>query len=85
LASFYGLPHKKLYDDSAKTYISVQHNRDTDVRVIPVKDIDSVVMMAPDKGYGMFYHDGTEANRWFLMEKPGLKMSSMVGLHEEIA
>lgn len=42
-------------------------------------------MMAPDKRYGISYHDGTEVNRWFLMEKRGLKVSSMVGLHEDIA
>lgn len=86
VASFYGPPHQGLYHTSSKTYITVQHFRDVDVRVIDIKAINSVVMMAPDPMYKLQFlegtEDGTEKDRWFMMEKPGLKVSSMIGMEE---
>ncbi|KAH8799267.1 hypothetical protein DL96DRAFT_1780888 [Flagelloscypha sp. PMI_526] len=83
VASFYSAPHPELYASSFGTYISVHHNRDIDVRVIDIKCISSVVMVAPDPRYGMVYRDGTEGNRFFVMSKPGLKvLHNLIGLVE---
>ncbi len=78
IASFYGPPDPELYRASSKTYASMQHFRDIDVRVFAINCIQSVVMMAPDTR-----HSSGESNRWFLMEKPGLKILSLLGLHED--
>lgn len=69
---------------SSQTYWTVQHRRDVDVRVVDITSINAVVMMAPDPMYCLRYHDGTEKDRWFLMEKFGAKISAMVG-YEEVA
>ncbi len=82
MAAFYGAPDECLYERSSKTYVSVPHLRDTGIRVIDIKKIESVVAMVPDHSYGLTHQDGTQDDRWFLMEKPGLKMSSMVGMDE---
>ncbi len=78
IASFYGPPDPELYQASSKTYASMHHFRDIDVRAIDIKSIESVVMMAPDNRYLPY-----EADRWFMMEKPGLKISSFLELHED--
>lgn len=78
IASFYGPPDPELYQASSQTYASMQHFRDLDVRVFAINCIQSVVMMAPDTR-----HSSGESNRWFLMEKPGLKIASFLGLHED--
>ncbi|KAJ7148609.1 hypothetical protein C8R46DRAFT_1001822 [Mycena filopes] len=41
VVSVYGEHHQQLYDDSSKTYVSMQHSGTTDVRVI---DIDCIRM-----------------------------------------
>ncbi|KAL0570579.1 hypothetical protein V5O48_011382 [Marasmius crinis-equi] len=83
VGSFYGEPHPELYRQSNKTYITVQHAQDIDVRVVPIKSILSVVMMAPDPRYPLFFRDGTEKDRYFLMRRPGLKLAEMLGEQEE--
>ncbi|KAH8828854.1 hypothetical protein DL96DRAFT_1554525 [Flagelloscypha sp. PMI_526] len=84
VASFYSTPHPELYANSFGTYISIHHNRDVDVRVIDIKSISSVVMVAPDPRYCLFYRDGTEENRFFAMSKPGLKvLNNLIGLVEQ--
>jgi hypothetical protein len=40
-------------------------------------------MMAPDHQYRHYRTDGSEVDRWFLMEKPGLKLASLAGSEEE--
>lgn len=82
MVSNYGPPDAALYQVSSKTYITFQHFRDVSVRVIPVKDIHSVVMIAPDQMYPRWHNDGSEQNHYYLMEKPGAKLSSMIGLYE---
>lgn len=86
MVSVYGPPNQQLYNDSSKTYISVQSFRDIDVRVIDIKCILSVVMLAPDHRYGLAgsHANHSEVDRWFLMEKPGLKISQMIGQGEEL-
>ena len=41
--------------------------------------------MAPDQQYPKFFQDGTQTDRWYLMEKPGLKLSKMIGIEEVMA
>jgi hypothetical protein len=83
VASFYGPPHQGLAKQSSYTYITMQHQRDSDVRVIDVQSIVAVVMLAPDPRYPLFFHDGSETDRWYLMQKPGLTMGSMIGIEED--
>ncbi|KAJ7450377.1 hypothetical protein FB451DRAFT_1285800, partial [Mycena latifolia] len=84
MISFYGPPHPGLFAASSNTYWTAQHLRDAAVRVVDVKSIRSVVMMAPDERYKTRFHDGTEVDRWYLMEKPGLKLSERVGLESSL-
>lgn len=84
MVSLYGPHHKGLWEESSKTYWTAQHLGDGGVQVIDAKLIDAVVMLAPDPRYGTRYHDGSEVNRWYLMEKPGLKLSQQIGLAENI-
>lgn len=81
LVSLYGHPHEALYTLSSKTYWTSQHLRDTSLEIIDVQCINSVVMMAPDPQYP--FTDGTETDRWFLMEKPGLKLSQYLGANAD--
>ncbi|KAJ7116179.1 hypothetical protein C8R46DRAFT_931187, partial [Mycena filopes] len=78
----YSPPHPGLLAASSNTYWTAQHLRDTAIRVIDTSSIKSVVMMAPDERYKTRFLDGTENDRWYLMEKPGLKLSERVGLEE---
>lgn len=82
MVSFYGPPHPGLLAASSNTYYTVQHLRDAGVRVVDVKSIKSAVTMAPDQRYKTRFHDGTEVDRWYLMEKPGLKLFERAGLDE---
>lgn len=82
MVSLYGPPHPGLLAASSYTYWTVQHLRDAGVRVVDAKSIKSVVMMAPDERYKTRFHDGTEVDRWYLMEKPGLKLSERAGIDE---
>ena len=80
LISFYGPPHTELYKASFGTYWMVQHLRDSAIRVVDIKAIKATVMLALDQRYPLFFNDGSEVDRWYLMEKPGLKLSQMIGL-----
>ncbi|KAJ6566790.1 hypothetical protein B0H19DRAFT_1067069 [Mycena capillaripes] len=82
MVSLYGPPHPGLLAASSNTYWTAQHLRNRAIRVVDIKSIKSVVMMAPDKRYGTRFRDGTEIDRWYLMEKPGLKLAERVGLEE---
>lgn len=80
VVSCFGRPDQDLLDASYQTYWTTQYVEDSDVRVIDVSAISSVVAMAPDPRYGQVHNDGSEVNRYFLMEKPGLKLASMIGM-----
>ncbi|KAJ7798489.1 hypothetical protein B0H14DRAFT_2617832 [Mycena olivaceomarginata] len=82
MVSLYGPPHPGILAASLNTYWTAQHLRDSAIRVIDVNTIKSVVMMAPDERYKTRFHDGTEVDRWYLMEKPGLKLTERAGLEE---
>lgn len=77
VVSFYGEHHEELYQASSKTYVTMQHLGNSDVRVIDIESIQSVVMLAPDQQYANLHRDGSELNRYYLMEKPGLKLMEM--------
>lgn len=40
-------------------------------------------MMAPDPRYGTVFQDGSEKDRYYLMEKPGLKLGRLFGWEED--
>jgi hypothetical protein len=52
------------------------------MKIIDISCIQSVVCLAPDTQYGKSFQDGSENDRWYLMEKPGLKLSLAVGREE---
>ncbi|KAF8200585.1 hypothetical protein K438DRAFT_1582373 [Mycena galopus ATCC 62051] len=79
VASFFGPPDEYLLEKSSQTYWSVQHQREADVRAFKIKSIDSCVMMGPDGQYRHHRDDESAEDRWFLMEKPGLKLAQMMG------
>ncbi|KAF8990485.1 hypothetical protein BDZ89DRAFT_1054874 [Hymenopellis radicata] len=68
----FGPSDSALLSLSYKTYWTAERLGERGLAVIDVKDIQAVVMMAPDKRYTH------SSNYWFLMEKPGLKLISMV-------
>jgi hypothetical protein len=80
LVSLYSDPHPGLLAESSQTYWTMSHGKDTNMLVVDVKTIQSAVCIAPDKRYGRRYQDGTEKNRWYMSERPGLKLSSMIGI-----
>jgi len=82
LVALYGSPHQETYEASSKTYFTAQHLGDSGLRIIDIKTINSVVMMAPDDGYKSWVHDGSEVNRWYLMQMPGLKVLQRAGVVE---
>ena len=82
LVSFYGPPHEALYQASSKCYWTVQHLQDPSKIIIDISCIQSVVCPAPDKQYGKFFQDGTKDDHWYMLEKPGLKLSQAVGQDE---
>ena len=82
MVSLYGPPHPGILAASSNAYWTAQHLRDTAIRVIDVHTIQSAVMMAPDERYKTRFHDGTEVDRWHLMEMPGLKLTERAGLLE---
>ena len=71
MAQSYSAPNARLLQISYQTYWSAFHTRK--FRVFEIRCIESVVMMARDVNYPE--QDGTENDRWYLMEKPGLKLS----------
>ena len=79
MAASYGMPHPVLFERSFGTYWSA-HFKQT-LHVFEVRFIESVVMMAPDTQYP--YRDGTEGDRWYMMQKPGRKLCSLLDTHEE--
>lgn len=79
----YGSPNENLMKHSYRTYDSRPHLQDHGITVIDIKKIQSVVMMAPDKIYQHHFRDGTEGDRWFLVEKPGLKVMTLMGNEED--
>ncbi|KZS94833.1 hypothetical protein SISNIDRAFT_409381 [Sistotremastrum niveocremeum HHB9708] len=79
MVSTYGPRDEQLYSESWKTYdsrILFQNHR-----IIEANSIQSVVAMIPDTQYS---EGGVASNRWFLVEKPGLKMGVMTGVTEDL-
>ncbi|KAJ6492469.1 hypothetical protein C8R47DRAFT_1214279 [Mycena vitilis] len=84
VASFFGPPEPHLFNISSKCFWSVNHLRESDIRVIDVTSILSCVTMAPDHQYQLYRQDGSEIDRWHLMEKPRLKLASWSGRTENM-
>ncbi|KAJ7336135.1 hypothetical protein DFH08DRAFT_813380 [Mycena albidolilacea] len=82
VVSLYGPPHPGLLAASSNTYWTARHLRDAAVKVVDTTSIRSAVMMAPDERYKTRFQDGSEVDRWFLMDKPGLKLAERAGLEE---
>ncbi|KAJ7714320.1 hypothetical protein B0H16DRAFT_1618915 [Mycena metata] len=86
IASFFGPPDPHLYKISSKSYWTASHLRDSGIRAIDITSISSCVMMAPDEQYQHYpgRAEGSEVDRWFLTEKPTLKMASWTSAAEPI-
>lgn len=81
--SLYGPPNDTLPEMSSQTYWSVTHLRDAGIKVINAKSIVAVVAMVPDRQYQDWRRDGTEEDRWMLVEKPGLKLTQRILQYDE--
>lgn len=79
ICSLYGPPHEGIYNLSSKTYITMQHHRDTDIIAIDARSILSVVLLAPDQRYPLFFQDETSTDRYYLVERPGLGILEKIG------
>jgi hypothetical protein len=77
-ASFFGPPDPYPLEISSHNYWSMKHRCDADIRVIEATSIVSCVTLAPDHQYANYRTDGSELDRWLLMEKPGLKLASYI-------
>ncbi|KAI5896870.1 uncharacterized protein SCHCODRAFT_01200310 [Schizophyllum commune H4-8] len=83
VVSLYGPPHEAIYRLSSKMYVTMQHHRDVDVHVVDARSIASVVLLAPDPRYPLFFKDDSALNRYYLVERPGLGMLSRIGYNYE--
>lgn len=81
LASFYGPKDEAMYEASSGTYWTAQHLHK--LKFIPVQSIKQLVMMAPDPCYGIDHRDGSELDRWYMMQKPGQGLLDRLGFTEE--
>lgn len=70
LVSVWSEPDLGMLQDSFNTIYSCVYTDQTDMRVIDVKEIVSVVAMVP-----MTPRDGDQCSRFFLVEKPGLEIT----------
>ena len=77
VVSQYGDRHAQLWEESYHTYWTAAYLGNENLRVIQIKEIQAVVMMAPDTRYGISIQDGTQHRRWYLMERPGLKLTEL--------
>ncbi|KAJ7071905.1 hypothetical protein B0H15DRAFT_965693 [Mycena belliarum] len=84
VTALFGAPDPHLLDLSSQTYWSVKHLRDDGVQVVNITDIQACVMMGPDYQYAHHLSDGSEVDRWFLVEKPGLKLAYFAGSEEDM-
>jgi hypothetical protein len=70
LVSVWSEPDLAMLRESFNTVYSCVYTDQTDLRVIDVKTIASVVAMVP-----MTPRDGDRSSRFFLLEKPGLEIT----------
>uniref|UniRef100_D8PU20 Uncharacterized protein n=2 Tax=Schizophyllum commune (strain H4-8 / FGSC 9210) TaxID=578458 RepID=D8PU20_SCHCM len=82
LASFFGPPDQQLYQDSSKTFYSCEDRADMDVRVVELDSVKAVIGMVLDERKTVV---GALHKRWYLVEKPGLKVFSMIGLADSLS
>lgn len=79
--SLYSCPDADLLSISSGTLWSCKHQGDAGVVVVDVKSIDSVVAVVP-------HSTGILGQEWegrvFVIEKPGLDVSVMAGIVEDI-
>ena len=81
MISLFGPPDLTLLRESSNTLWSCKSGGDTDLVVVCVKDIVSVIAMIP--------HQPTVAGqpieeRYFVVEKPGLDVADMGGVQQEL-
>jgi hypothetical protein len=54
------------------------------LELVPISKIESVVMMAPNDQIKNVYPEVAHEDWWYLMERPGLKMTEYIGLTEQL-
>jgi hypothetical protein len=80
LVSVWSEPDMDLLRESSNTVYSCVYQGQTDLRVIDVKIITSVVAMVP-----MTPRDGDRSSHFFLLEKPGLEITGLGDVSIDIA
>jgi hypothetical protein len=79
LVSLYSLPHRGLLEYSYHTLLSCTYGGDTDLRVVDIKSIMSVIAMVPHHPF-----PGDSSDRYFVVEKPGLDVAWLGGVEEVV-
>ncbi|KAJ7588206.1 hypothetical protein C8J56DRAFT_727546, partial [Mycena floridula] len=79
VVSLYSRPDPVLLQQSSQMYWTMQHLQDAKIVVVNVTQIQSCVAVIPDMQYGKQHQDGTEKDRWYLGERPGLTLTGMIG------
>jgi hypothetical protein len=79
MVSVYSLPHAGLLTLSYNTLWSCTYHGNHSLRVIDAKSISAVVAMVPHQS---FPDDSNPAERFFVVEKPGLDISFLGGVTE---
>jgi hypothetical protein len=77
--SVYSQPDPDLLAASSGTYWSVEHSGNSNVQVVSVKGIQAVVAAVPDLQFKKRFGLDKDSNRWYIAERPGLKITSRIG------
>jgi hypothetical protein len=77
--SLYSPPDQRLMEVSYNTLLSCTYSGDADCRVIEVETIKAVVAMVPHQPF-----PGDTAERYFVVEKPGLDVAVLAGTTEDV-
>ena len=79
LVSKYSPPHTGILEESYHTFWSSIHCKIENMEIIPVNSILAVVAMIP---HNLTPNDPEQ--RYFLSEKPGLKLAHLAGMEESM-
>ncbi|KAF8064082.1 hypothetical protein FPV67DRAFT_1419918 [Lyophyllum atratum] len=81
--SVFAPPDRGLFERSCQTVYACRYLGNTSLKVIHVRQIESVVAMVPDFKVTEAGHIETPDDRYFLVEKLGLGLTELLGVQEE--
>jgi hypothetical protein len=83
MVSLYGPPDAQLLQDSYGTYWTALRLGDAALAIVPISNILANVMIAPNEQLKNVRAEAAHEDWWFLVEKPGMKVSELIGRAEE--